>query len=168
MFYLFSEESKMVPLQRSESMESTMSEREFRKRYQAITHRMVHRKSSAVMYSRILERTFGKDDWYYTRQILVKSSWFLHTCLMFIPELSKTAKSPSSCGNSIENFYINKNSVKLHNILPKIHIPSQSTAALTLIPATMLSEKAAPMDKPSIKLCTPSPKMIIQATVAKI
>ena len=68
MFYLFSEESKMVPLQRSESMESTMSEREFRKRYQAITHRMVHRKSSAVMYSRILERTFGKDDWY-TRQI---------------------------------------------------------------------------------------------------
>ena len=51
----------MVPLQRSESIESTQSEREFRKRYQAITHRMVHRKSSAVMYSRILERTFGKN-----------------------------------------------------------------------------------------------------------
>ena len=50
----------MVPLQRSESIESTQSEREFRKRYQAITHRMVHRKSSAVMYSRILERTFGE------------------------------------------------------------------------------------------------------------
>jgi hypothetical protein len=49
----------MVPLQRSESIESTQSEREFRKKYQAITHRMVHRKSSAVMYSRILERTFG-------------------------------------------------------------------------------------------------------------
>ena len=66
------------------------------------------------------------------------------TCLMFIPELSKTAKSPNSCGNS-----------------------SQSTAALTLIPATILSEKAAPIDKPSIKLCTPSPKIIIHATVAK-
>ena len=56
----FSEESKMVPLTRSDSVESTQSEREFRKKYQAITHRMVHRKSSAVMYSRILERTFGK------------------------------------------------------------------------------------------------------------
>ena len=55
------EESKMVPLQRSDSLESTQSEREFRKKYQAITHRMVHRKSSAVMYSRILERTFGKN-----------------------------------------------------------------------------------------------------------
>ena len=51
----------MVPLQRSDSLESTQSEREFRKKYQAITHRMVHRKSSAVMYSRILERTFGKN-----------------------------------------------------------------------------------------------------------
>ena len=39
---------------------------------------------------------------------------------MFIPELSKTAKSPNSCGNS-----------------------SQSTAALTLIPATILSENNA-------------------------
>ncbi len=27
---------------------------------QAITHRRVHRKSSAIMYSKILERTFGK------------------------------------------------------------------------------------------------------------
>ena len=48
-------------MKRSDSLESTQSEREFRKKYQAITHRMVHRKSSAVMYSRILERTFGEN-----------------------------------------------------------------------------------------------------------
>jgi hypothetical protein len=30
----------------------------------------------------------------------------------------------------------------------------------------MDSEKAAPMERPSMKLCTPSPKMIIHATVA--
>ena len=63
--FFFTEESKLVPLQRSESVESTQSEREFRKKYQAITHRMVHRKSSAVMYSRILERTFGKTQDFY-------------------------------------------------------------------------------------------------------
>jgi hypothetical protein len=47
-------------MRRSASIESTQSEREFRRRHQAITHRRVHRKSSAVMYSKILERTFGK------------------------------------------------------------------------------------------------------------
>ena len=57
--FYFSEQHQLNPLQRSDSLESTQSEREFRKKYQAITHRMVHRKSSAVMYSKILERTFG-------------------------------------------------------------------------------------------------------------
>eukprot|EP00095_Tigriopus_kingsejongensis_P003373 maker-scaffold153_size302544-snap-gene-1.8 protein:Tk03373 transcript:maker-scaffold153_size302544-snap-gene-1.8-mRNA-1 annotation:"serine threonine-protein kinase" len=52
------ERDPSYPLRRSASIESTQSEREFRKRHQAITHRMVHRKSSAIMYSKILERTF--------------------------------------------------------------------------------------------------------------
>jgi hypothetical protein len=34
------------------------------------------------------------------------------------------------------------------------------------MPVRMDSEKAAPMERPSMKLWTPSPKMIIQATVA--
>ena len=53
-------DNTLAPMHRSDSLESTQSEREFKKKYQAITHRMVHRKSSAVMYSKILERTFGK------------------------------------------------------------------------------------------------------------
>ena len=57
--FSYSDQQQLNPLQRSDSLESTQSEREFRKKYQAITHRMVHRKSSAVMYSKILERTFG-------------------------------------------------------------------------------------------------------------
>ena len=39
---------------------------------------------------------------------------------------------------------------------------------LTLSPVRMDSEKAAPMERPSMKLWIPSPKMIIQATVAML
>ena len=40
------------------------------------------------------------------------------------------------------------------------------TATEMLMPERMDSVKAAPMDNPSMKLWSPSPKMTIQATVA--
>ena len=36
------------------------SERSFRKHYEAVTHRMIHRKASIEMFKRILNNTFGR------------------------------------------------------------------------------------------------------------
>ena len=54
---------------------------------------------------------------------------YIMACLTVIPEFSSTAKSPSSWGNS-----------------------SQRTARDTDIPVRMDSEKAAPIERPSMKL----------------
>ncbi|XP_037082893.1 uncharacterized protein LOC119103455 [Pollicipes pollicipes] len=48
-------------LSRSPSVESTESEREFRRSYQAISHRMVHRKASGHMFKQMEDKSFAGD-----------------------------------------------------------------------------------------------------------
>ncbi|XP_049799703.1 uncharacterized protein LOC126235011 [Schistocerca nitens] len=45
--------------ERRDSLESTISERDFRRKYQAITHRMVHRKATVEMYRRLANDSFA-------------------------------------------------------------------------------------------------------------
>ncbi|KAF0765515.1 Uncharacterized protein FWK35_00008033 [Aphis craccivora] len=49
-------------LKRRDSIESTCSEHEFRLKYQTITHRMIHRKSSLEMFKRIASKSFDSDE----------------------------------------------------------------------------------------------------------
>ena len=50
---------KHEPVTRTSSGESTMSEKEFRKKFTALTHRMVHRKASGETYRRLASNSLG-------------------------------------------------------------------------------------------------------------
>jgi len=52
--------SRHEPLARTSSGESTLSEREFAKKFTALTHRMVHRKASGETYRRLANNCLGK------------------------------------------------------------------------------------------------------------
>ena len=75
-------------------------------------------------------------------------------CLIVIPALRRTAKSP---------FYKNRINRILQSVRALIFIPSswgsswQRTAIAVVNPLVMLAAKAAPIAKPSERLCIPSP-----------
>ncbi|CAG2177416.1 unnamed protein product, partial [Oppiella nova] len=48
-------------LVRCDSNESTLSERQFRRQYESVTHRMIHRRASIEMYKRAINKTFEKE-----------------------------------------------------------------------------------------------------------
>ena len=54
-----SSSSSKSNLARTDSNESTYSERDFRRQYESVTHRMIHRKASIEMYKRIMSKSFG-------------------------------------------------------------------------------------------------------------
>lgn len=65
-------------LVRSESMESTMSEKQFRKQYESVTHRMIHRKASIEMYKRIINKTFGMNKTHFYAILFISILFISH------------------------------------------------------------------------------------------
>ncbi|KAK6626476.1 hypothetical protein RUM44_008949 [Polyplax serrata] len=67
-----------------DTIDSTSSEKEFKRKYQAATHRMVHRKSSMEMYKRLQSKSFGKPK--FILKILINS---LKTCGTVVSQVSR-------------------------------------------------------------------------------
>ncbi|XP_022249514.1 uncharacterized protein LOC106465477 [Limulus polyphemus] len=100
-------------LQRSESTESTLSEREFRKQYKAVTHRMIHRKSSMELYKRISSRKLEVDKQVTIQRDNGEFGFRIHGSRPVVVSAIEQGTPADNCGLEVGDIIISINGIRV-------------------------------------------------------
>ncbi|RWS21619.1 PDZ and PH domain containing protein-like protein, partial [Leptotrombidium deliense] len=132
-------------------------EKSFRKQYDAVTHRMIHRKASIEMYRKILENSFSVEKMVNVNRSKGEFGFRIHGSRPVVVSAIEKGTPAETCGLEIGDIVVSVNGIDVleasHSDVVRLAHSGSECLRLELVPTCHILEKSKSMDDTGTIIC---------------